>query len=121
MLTFGGASSAGIYDDVAKLVKEFAVKASSTDNRMINQILDDVICVGSAGDGTVGKFYDTYRQIAEELGVRLADESDKDKAFRSSNEGKVFGILYDLQRWVWWISEDKLLPILYALQEVVGL
>ena len=87
---------------------------------MINKILDDVICVGSAGDGTVGKFYDTYRQIAEELGVRLADESDKDKAFRSSNEGKVFGISYDLQRWVWWISEDKLLPILSALQEVVG-
>ena len=46
MLTFGGASSAGIYNDAAKLVKEFAVRASSTDDRMINQILDDVICVG---------------------------------------------------------------------------
>ena len=46
MLTFGGASSAGIYNDAAKLVKEFAVRASSTDYRMINQILDDVICVG---------------------------------------------------------------------------
>ena len=46
MLTFGGASSAGIYHVAAKLVKEFAVRASSTDDRMINQILDDVICVG---------------------------------------------------------------------------
>ena len=92
MLTFGGASSAGIYHVAAKLVKEFAVRASSTDDRMINQILDDVICVGSARDGTVGNFYDTYQQLAQELGVRLADKSDKDKAFRSSHEGKVFGI-----------------------------
>ena len=51
--------------------------------------------------------------------MRLADKSDKDKAFRSSHEGKVFGISYDLKRWVWWISEDKLLPILSALQRNV--
>ena len=57
MLTFGGASSAGNYHVAAKLVKEFAVRASSADDRMINQILHDVICVESARDGTVEKFY----------------------------------------------------------------
>ena len=38
MLTFGGGSSAGIYDDMAKLVKEITIKKSGTDNRMIKQV-----------------------------------------------------------------------------------
>ena len=43
MLTFGGASSAGIYDDMAKLVKDLAILASGVDDRMVNQVLDDVV------------------------------------------------------------------------------
>ena len=118
MLTFGGSSSAGIYDDIAKLVKQLATKKANVDDRVVNQILDDVVCCGPEGDGSVERFHDSYRAIAEEIGVSLADDSDKDKAFRSSSVGKVFGITYDLKRWVWSLSEDKLVPLLMSLSIV---
>ena len=88
------------------------------DRRLVNQVLDDVVAVGSAGDGTVNAFYDAYRSVSDTVGVSLADESDPDKAFRASHEGKVLGITYDLERWVWRLSQDKLIPLLWMLKEV---
>ena len=119
MLTFGGASSAGIYDDLAKLVLDLAMLASDTDKRMVNQVLDDVVAVGAEGDGSVNRFYEAYRSISSELGISLADESDRDKAFRATHSGKVLGIEYDLKRWVWKIPEEKLNPLLWLLQEII--
>ena len=53
MLTFGCSSSAGIYDDAAKLVKEMAEKDSGMDNRMTNQVLDDAVGVGKKGNEAI--------------------------------------------------------------------
>merc|ERR1711954_400660 len=100
VLTFGGASSAGIYDDLAKLILDLAVLKSKVSKTYINQVLDDVVACGTEGDGSVDRFYDAYRLICSEIGVSLADESDKDKAFRASHTGTVLGISYDLKRWV---------------------
>ena len=50
--------------------------------------------------------------------MSLADETDIDKAFRASSLGKVFGITYDLERWVWRLSDDKLIPIILALNQI---
>ena len=119
MLTFGGGSSAGIYDDTAKLVKDLAILASKTDPRMVNQVLDDVVACGSRGDKTVNNFYRTYREVAERVGVSLADETDVDKAFPASHKGKVLGITYDLENWVWSLSEDKLTPLVHMLNEII--
>ena len=118
MLTFGGSSSAGIYDDLAKLICDLATISSDTDKRLVNQVLDDVVAVGADGDGTVNRFYDAYRHVSNTLGVSLADETDRDKAFRASHQGKVLGISYDLGRWVWTICEDKLILLLRMLHKV---
>ena len=91
-LTFGCTSSAGIFDDLAKLVKEMAEKLSGIKKDLVNQVLDDVVAVGSSGDGTVNRFYKAYRDISSEIGISLADESDIDKAFSASDGGKVLGI-----------------------------
>ena len=96
MLVFGGVSSAGIYDDLAKLVLDLAILQVGIDKRMVNQVLDDVVGCGSAGDGTVSQFYKAYRQVAARVGVSLADESDVDKAFNATHHGKVLGITYDV-------------------------
>ena len=120
MLTFGCASSAGIYDDLAKLVRDLAILASGADRRLINQVLDDVVAVGMEGDGSVDRFYKAYRNISGEIGVSLADESDKDKAFSASHCGKVLGIDYNLKKWVWRIPEDKLVPLLWILEEIIN-
>jgi hypothetical protein len=118
MATFGCVSSAGIYDSTAKVVLDLVTIKSGMDERMTNQILDDVVTCGAAGDGTVQNFYVKYREVAARVGVRLADESDPDKAFSATHTGKVFGISYDLKRWVWWLSEDKMVPLLLSLAEV---
>ena len=88
MLTFGSASSAGIYDHQAKLIKDLATRMSGADKRMINQILDDCVICGPEGDGSVNQFYDAYRTVADIKGVSLADETDEDKAFRATHRGK---------------------------------
>ena len=118
MCTFGGVSSAGMFDDIAKVVKRLAEMDSRIDKRMVNQVLDDVVGCGSQGDGSVSQFYTSYREIAKELGISIADESDVDKAFKRTHTGKVLGISYDLKRWVWWLSEDKLTPLIIMLGTV---
>ena len=92
-LTFGCTSSAGHFDDTAKLIKRLAEKASGINPNMVNQVLDNVVACGAKGDGSVGKFYKVYREICKEVGVSLADEADPDKAFNVSKQGKVLGIL----------------------------
>ena len=61
MLTFGGGSSSGIYDDIAKLVKDLAIVLSTMGKRIVNQVLDGVVACGPQGDDSVNKFYDAYR------------------------------------------------------------
>ena len=73
MLTFGCTSSAGHFDDTAKLVKNMAEKASNMDKSMVIQVLDDVVACGAEGDGTVARFYKAYRDICNEVGISLAD------------------------------------------------
>ena len=118
MMTFGCRSSAGIFDYGAILVKKIAVLRSHMNKEMVNQVLDDVIACGAQGDGTGGNFYKCYRNVCNFISVSLADEEDKDKAFSSSTSGKVLGISYDLEHWTWWLSEDKLTPLVIMLAEV---
>ena len=91
MLTFGCSSSAGIYDDSAKLIKELAENSSLMDSRMVIQVLDDFVACGRQGDGSVYQFYLAYIAICDEVGVSLADGTDPDKAFPASHFGKVLG------------------------------
>ena len=79
MLTFGGFSSAGIYDILAKLIRDLATISSDTDTNT-----DKVVMVGAEGDGTVSRFIDAYRHVSSTVGVSLVDETERDKAFRSS-------------------------------------
>ena len=118
MLVFGGVSSAGIYDDMAKVTKGLEILKSSMDKRMVNQHLDDTVGCVAEGDGSVPAFYNAYREVAEEVGVSLANEVDPDKAFNATHEGKVLGVMYNLREWRWWVSEDKLVDIIHKLVNV---
>ena len=118
MLAFGCISSAYLFDDFNKLIKVLAQKKSGTRPEMVNQVLDDVVACSPEGDRSVNTFYRAYRDICDEIGIKLADEADADKAFPATHEGKVLGITYDLRKWVWYLSEDKLVPLLLALEEV---
>ena len=67
MCTFGSKSSAGIFDDLAKVVKDLVCIKSRIDDRMVNQVLDDAVACDMEGDGSVFSFYKAYREIGMKL------------------------------------------------------
>ena len=107
-LVFGGASSAGIYDRLAKTVLDIVVRASGFPASMICQHLDDVCAAAPAGSGLAGEFDRKYTEIAGRIGVKLAPRDDPDKSFAESTVGVVFGVRYDTEAWTWGMPEDKL-------------
>ena len=118
MLVFGGVSSAGIYNDLASMVLSLVILFVGVDERLVNKVLDDVVACGPKGCKWVGQFYKGYREVANMVGVSLASDEDPDKAFNVTHHGKVLGIMYDLKAWQWWITDDKLIPILNLLAKV---
>jgi len=115
-LIFGGASSCGIFDRGAKVVKDIVTLAAEFPEDMLLQHLDDLCGACPAGSAQLHKFVTVYRQIAAAIGVRLASTDDPDKAFDPCTAGTVLGVKYDTERWSWEIPEEKLNRLLHQLQ-----
>ena len=107
-LVFGAASSPGIYDWLAKLVLDLAVKLSGFPRSMVCQYLDDVCAAMRADSPRLQQFREAYFSVSEQLGVRLSPEDDPDKAFAPRTSGVVLGVHYDTVSWTWSIPGDKL-------------
>lgn len=78
--------------------------------------LDDNVYVGEAM--VAWSFYHTFVDLAEDVGVRLADFAFG-KAFAPQPEGQILGLTYSLPLWTVHLEEKKLLPILVLLHQVV--
>ena len=115
-LVFGGASSVGLYDRLAKVFLHTATVLSKMPKDQVEQIIDDVVAAGTKEE--VVRFYRKYREVAEDCGVQLAPEDDPKKAFAAAQEGEVFGIQYCTRSFTWWLREDKLGVILDMLRQV---
>ncbi len=107
-LVFGGASSAGIYDRLAKTVLDIVIRASGFPKDMVCQHLDDVCAAAPAGTELAENFDRMYAKVASQVGVQLAPRDDPDKSFSSSTTGVVFGVRYDTVAWTWGIPEEKM-------------
>ena len=105
-LVFGGSSSVGLYDRLAKVFKYSATQLSMIPGDQVQQIIDDVVGCGTKRQ--VNSFYHKYREIAGDCGIKLAPEDDPSKAFPASRTGEVFGINYCTLTWSWWLGERKL-------------
>ena len=117
-LIFGSASSAGIFDDAAKVVLDLVCRLAGFPADMICQHLDD-ICAAAAVKEVLDKFDDTFSEVAEELGVKLAPRDDHDKTFGPCKKGVVFGVEYDTEEWTWQLPEETMLRIIGAIKEVM--
>jgi hypothetical protein len=117
-LIFGSASSAGIFDDVAKTVLDLVCRISGFPPSMICQHLDD-ICGAAAEKQKLLKFDETFNKVAEATGVRLAPKDNPDKAFGPSQQGVVFGVHYDTEAWCWSIPPTKMFRLLRAIQRAL--
>jgi len=108
-LVFGGASSCGIYDRLAKLVLEIALKNAGFPASMVCQYLDDLCAAASKDERErLLNFFDTYGKVAQHLGVKLAPTDDPEKAFLPTTRGTVLGVTYDTEKWTWEIPSEKL-------------
>ena len=106
-LTFGCGTSPTHFNLIAKLLINLAELRSGMDPRLNCQQLDDNCSAGPEGSHLLRRYRKHYREIAEEIGVKLAPEDDPSKAFPPSTEGEILGIVYNGKDWTWRIPEGK--------------
>ena len=119
---FGGKSSPGLYDRLAKLVLWIALELAEFPHHLCIQHLDDVCAASPANSNSVSKFYRIYREVCKSTGVELADPNDPDKAFAPTTNGIVLGICYDTQEGIngtWYLREDKMSNIIIMLEKAI--
>ena len=87
--------------------------------RAVIQHLDDICSASPAGSGRAQVFYNCYKQVCEELGVKLAPAGDPDKEFGPSTEGIVLGVCYDTITFTWYLREDKMSIILNMIHDAI--
>ena len=118
-LIFGGKSSAGIFDRLAKVVLFVVRVKSGMPEEQTCQHLDDCVAAGSPGKPEIFAFDEAFFEVAHYLGVRLAPRDDPEKSFGPSTQGIVLGVHYDTVSWTWAIPGEKLLRLLHLLQLVL--
>jgi hypothetical protein len=119
-LIFGGVSSAGIFDDAAKVVLDLVCRRASFPRSMVCQHLDDVCAAAAAGSDSLERFDAAFKEIAADVGVELAPRDDHDKSFAPCTAGVVFGVHYDTVAWTWAIPEDKLAATCILLEQAMS-
>ena len=117
-LTFGASSSPSIFDRLSEIQRVLAcIKSSMRRARTLKQ-LDDV-CGFSRQQSVVDCFYNAYADVAEEVGIKLADVSDPDKCFSPRQAGTILGLEYDSTTWSWSFSDKKAVKIMTLLKLVI--
>ena len=117
MLVFGGRSSAGLFDRLAKTVLDLVLRVAGFSASQVIQYLDDICAACPAGCLDLHKFEQAFRAGAEEIGVKLASTADPDKAFSPCTRGVILGVIYDTVAWTWEIPADKLSRLVHQIRE----
>jgi hypothetical protein len=118
-LIFGAASSAGIFDDAAKLVLDLVCRRANFPRNMVCQHLDDICAAAPAGSIKLHQLDQSFKELAAELGVELAPRDDPDKSFAPCTAGVVFGVHYDTETWTWAVPPDKLARTCTMVQDAI--
>ena len=118
-LIFGCASSAGLFDRLAKAVLHIVLVKSNFPRSSTVQHLDDCCAAAPANSSTLDYFDFTFAKVAAALGVKLAPRDDPDKSFGPSTSGLVLGIRYDTVSWSWSLGQDKLIRLLHDLKNLI--
>lgn len=109
-LVFGGASSAGIFDRLNKIVIYVVAKRSGMDLDQICQVLDDCCACAPEGSVMLENFDREFALVAKTLGIK----------FGPRTEGVILGVHYDTVKWTWGIPESNLSSFLQAVDEALA-
>ena len=115
-LVFGCASSAGLFDRLAKVVLAIVIHRSGIDPILVCQHLDDCCAAGPHESLILAKFDAVFMEVAEELGLRLAPRDDPEKSFAPCTHGVILGVYYDTLTWTWAIPHSKFGLLLNSLK-----
>ena len=114
-LTFGASSSPGIFDRVAELILRMALHMAGLARSSALRQLDDNVFIGREQE--VRRAYETYNQLALDIGVRVAPE-EQDKAFGPQTSGAILGFTFNTETWTWSMEEKKAVKIIRLLYKI---
>ena len=119
-LIFGGKSSAGLFDRLAKLVIFIVVVRSGIDPELVIQHLDDCCAAAPADSDVLYRFDQEYFAVAEQLGIKLAPRDDPEKSFGPSTSGVVLGIFYNTETWSWCLPQEKQIRLMHDIKDLLA-
>ena len=119
-LIFGCASSAGIFDRLAKIVVHIVASKSSFPAKQICQHLDDCCATAAEHTNILEHFDEIFTEVAETIGVKLAPRDDPDKSFGPKQSGLVLGVIYDTVTWTWSLPYEKLSRLLHDMKDFLN-
>ena len=111
-------ASVGIYDRADKVILFLALQKAEVPPHLAIQHLVDVCYAAPEKSEKSDRFYRAYLEVCEELNVRLADLTQKDKIFEPRTDGQVLGIDYDGLEMVWYLSEEKMGSIMELIEKL---
>lgn len=114
-LIFGGRSSAGLFDRLAKIVLYIVIRRSGICQDSVIQHLDDCCAAAPKGSKLLDVFDNCFKEVASELGIKLAPRDDPEKSFGPRTWGVVLGVFYDTENWTWGLPQEKLLRLLHQI------
>ena len=114
-LTFGSASSPGIYDDLAELILVLTLHILSWRRDTVCRQMDDTIFLGPRAETET--WYTTYKGVCKLLNIQVAEEVAA-KAFGVTDTGSVLGLILNLTTWTWSMDEAKALKLVRLLHLV---
>ena len=114
-LIFGGVSSAGILEYLAKIVLFVVVQKSGFGHDMVCQHLNDCCPATPFNSNTLELCDAVFSEVAIELGVKQAPRDDPKKSFSPAQSGIILGVHYDTTSWTWSLPEEKLIQLLHLL------
>ena len=130
-ITFGCTSSPGHFEKPSWFLLRAACNKAGADRRnACKQVgrpgglhygdveVDDALVFSKFGDPACQRVYDSYRELAPRMGVKLAPETDKDKAFPPATSGVCLGIHFDLVKWTWAIPPKKVVVLRHSLEKL---
>jgi hypothetical protein len=68
----------------------------------------------------LARFKKAYRDVAAQVGVKLAPTDDPDKAFSPCTAGTVLGVSYDTVSWGWSIPQNKLARVILQIEAALS-
>merc|ERR1712215_499851 len=118
-LAFGAALSPGLFDWPNWAMTRSSMLLTQIPAQWVQKQLDD-LCIATppSKEDVMVKFVSTHRSICDRVGIRLAPETDKEKAFSCETAGTVLGVKYDTVTWSWNIDSEKLKCILHVLYDM---